>query len=117
MGYSFFARQRLQLFLSTIPSKFSDVAIGLSDWNTGSCVILGFLTEAKFEAEKRKIFGSIYSHCVTGASMNPARTFGLDLVLLDFSHYWVYIVGPIAGGLLAVGIAYLLRGRGSGLSP
>ena len=49
--------------------------------------------------------------------MNPARTFGLDLVLLDFSHYWVYIVGPIAGGLLAVGIAYLLRGRGSGLSP
>jgi len=37
-------------------------------------------------------------------------------VLLDFSHYWVYIVGPIAGGLLAVGIAYILRGRGGDLS-
>jgi aquaporin Z len=48
--------------------------------------------------------------------MNPARSFGPDLVLLDFSHYWVYIVGPIAGGLLAVGIAYLLRGRGGDLS-
>jgi aquaporin Z len=44
--------------------------------------------------------------------MNPARSFGPDLVLLDFSNYWIYVVGPIAGGLLAVGIAYILRGRG-----
>jgi aquaporin Z len=47
--------------------------------------------------------------------MNPARSLGPDLVLLDFSHAWVYLVGPIAGGLLAVGIAYLLRGRGTGI--
>ena len=47
--------------------------------------------------------------------MNPARSFGPDLVLLDFSHYWVYIVGPIADGLLAVGIAYILQGRGTGI--
>lgn len=53
---------------------------------------------------------------ISGASMNPARSFGPDLVLLDFSHYWVYIVGPIAGGLLAVGIAYLLRGSGGDVS-
>ena len=44
--------------------------------------------------------------------MNTARSFGPDLVLWNFSHFWVYIVGPIAGALLAVGIAYILRGRG-----
>ena len=44
--------------------------------------------------------------------MNPARSFGPDLVLLNFSHFWVYLVGPILGGLLAVGIARILRGRG-----
>ena len=62
------------------------------------------------------ILAGLWSSPISGASMNPARSFGPDLVLLDFSHYWVYIVGPIAGGLLAVGIAYLLRGRGGDLS-
>ena len=47
--------------------------------------------------------------------MNPARSFGPDLVLWNFSNYWIYIVGPIAGALLAVGIAYILRGRGTGI--
>ena len=58
------------------------------------------------------ILAGLWSSPISGASMNPARSFGPDLVLLDFSHYWVYVVGPIAGGLLSVGIAYLLRGRG-----
>ncbi|HYB02107.1 MAG TPA: aquaporin, partial [Ktedonobacteraceae bacterium] len=44
-----------------------------------------------------------------------ARSFGPDLVLWNFSHFWIYIVGPIAGALLAVGIAYILRGRGTGI--
>ena len=29
-----------------------------------------------------------------------------------FTGYWVYIAGPIAGAVLAVGIAFVLRGRG-----
>lgn len=49
---------------------------------------------------------------ISGASMNPARSFGPDLVLLNFGHYWVYTVGPVAGALLAVGVAYALRGPG-----
>ncbi len=51
---------------------------------------------------------------ISGASMNPARTFGPDLASATFTSYWVYIAGPIAGAVLAVGIAFILRGRGGG---
>ena len=33
---------------------------------------------------------------ISGASMNPARTFGPTLVGMDFNSYWVYVAGPIA---------------------
>ncbi len=49
---------------------------------------------------------------VSGVSMNPARSFGPALVSGDWSSYWVYVAGPVAGALLAVGFALVLRGRG-----
>ncbi|WP_104164860.1 MIP/aquaporin family protein [Cryobacterium sp. N22] len=51
---------------------------------------------------------------ISGTSMNPARTFGPDLVAWDFTDYWVYLAGPVAGAVVAVGVAYVLRGRGGG---
>ncbi len=51
---------------------------------------------------------------ISGASMNPARTFGPDLVARDFGGYWVYVVGPLVGAIVAVGFAYVLRGPGGG---
>ena len=54
----------------------------------------------------------LWSSPVSGASMNPARSFGPDLVRGDFADYWVYVVGPLAGALIAVGFAWALRGRG-----
>jgi aquaporin Z len=58
----------------------------------------------------------LWASPISGASMNPARTFGPDLVGTTFTGYWVYVAGPLAGAVLAVGIAFVLRGRGDGRS-
>jgi aquaporin Z len=51
---------------------------------------------------------------VSGASMNPVRSLGPALVLNNWTSWWAYLVGPMAGGLLAVGMAWILRGPGGG---
>lgn len=54
----------------------------------------------------------LWASPISGASMNPVRSFAPDVVSADFSHLWVYLVGPTVGMLFAVGFAIVLRGRG-----
>jgi aquaporin Z len=54
---------------------------------------------------------SVWAAPVTGASMNPARSFAPMLVAGDLSHYWIYLVGPLLGAVVAVVFEWILRGR------
>ena len=56
----------------------------------------------------------LWASPISGASMNPGRTFGPDLVGADFTDYWVYVAGPLTGAAIAVGVAFVLRGYGGG---
>jgi len=58
------------------------------------------------------VLAGLWSSPVSGASMNPARSFGPDLVLGNFSHFWIYLLGPLVGAAAAVALARLLRGPG-----
>jgi glycerol uptake facilitator-like aquaporin len=45
-----------------------------------------------------------------GAAFNPARAFGPDVALGNLSTWWVYLLGPVVGATVAVGVASVLRG-------
>jgi aquaporin Z len=47
---------------------------------------------------------------MTGAAMNPARSLSAAIVADDWSHLWIYVLAPLAGGAIAVGFAWILRG-------
>ncbi len=63
---------------------------------------------------------ALFGGAVTGASMNPARSFGPALVAGEWDSFWIYIVGP-ATGALAGAFAYELsrgeHGRPIGTQP
>jgi len=52
----------------------------------------------------------LFASPISGASMNPARTLGPDIVANDFTGWWVYVAGPVTGAAIAVMLIGLVRG-------
>ncbi len=67
------------------------------------------MRDARFESWSR-----VEPVAPTSSHQLDARraSFGPALVSGDFAHYWVYVVGPLAGAVIAVAFAYILRGAG-----
>lgn len=52
----------------------------------------------------------LFSLYWTGGSLNPARSFGPDVVLRTFNGYhWIYWVGPCLGAALAAGFYKFIK--------
>jgi aquaporin Z len=52
----------------------------------------------------------LFASPISGASMNPARTLGPDIVSTTFTGWWVYVAGDLIGAAIAVVIITLVRG-------
>lgn len=50
---------------------------------------------------------------ISGASMNPVRSFAPDLVRGNIHTAWIYVVGPVIGAMIAVGFEWILKGKPS----
>jgi aquaporin Z len=53
----------------------------------------------------------LFASPISGASMNPARSLGPDIVANDYRGWWVYLAGPLLGSAIAVVTMFALRGR------
>ena len=53
---------------------------------------------------------ALFGGPVTGASMNPARSFGPALASGTWTDFWVYLAGPVSGALLGALAYQLVRG-------
>jgi aquaporin Z len=52
----------------------------------------------------------LFASPISGASMNPARSLGPDIVSTDYTGWWVYVAGPVIGAAIAVAIIGAVRG-------
>jgi MIP family channel proteins len=53
---------------------------------------------------------ALFGGPVTGASMNPARSFGPALAAGEWSDFWIYVAGPLAGAALGAFAYQAVRG-------
>jgi len=53
---------------------------------------------------------ALFGGPVTGASMNPARSLGPAIAAWEWRDFWVYVVGPVAGAMLAAFAYQTIRG-------
>ena len=107
---------------ATVPSVGSGSALLYEAVMTGFLmfVIMAVATDARAIGATAAIaiggtvaLDALFGGGVTGASMNPARSFGPALVADEWKAFWIYIVGPLVGALVAAFAYQVVRGQDS----
>ncbi len=101
-------------FGATVPGAgFSTAAALVGETATTFALVLGvftFLGARRLRPFTPLLFPALYAAMVwlegpvSGTSTNPARSLGPAVVAGVWTGWWVYLVGPVAGALAAVGI-------------
>jgi aquaporin NIP len=60
---------------------------------------------------------ALFGGPVTGASMNPARSFGPALAAGEWRSFWIYVIGPIVGAALGALAYQVVRGDHPARAP
>jgi len=57
-------------------------------------------------------FEALFAGPISGASMNPARSFAPALVSGNLAEVWIYLVAPVLGAALAIPLCRLMKTEG-----
>ncbi|GAC1399369.1 MAG: aquaporin [Chloroflexota bacterium] len=57
------------------------------------------------------LLDAMFGGPISGASMNPARSFGPALLSGTWDHFWIYLLAPVIGTILAAFSYELVRGE------
>ncbi len=58
------------------------------------------------------MIGILFAGPITGAAANPAVALGPELMLMNFSNWYVYWIGPVIGGVIAALLyQYVILGK------
>jgi aquaporin Z len=101
-GVSDFKALIMEILLSTgLVSTILGTASGARNiGSNGALAVGGYIALA-----------GLWAAPVSGASMNPVRSFAPDLIRGDLMTTWIYVVGPVLGGVIAVSFEWILKGK------
>ena len=92
----------MEILLTTgLVSVYLGTASGARNIGANSAIAVGGYIAA----------AGLWAAPISGASMNPVRSFAPDLMRGDLHATWIYVVGPIVGAMVAVGFEWILKGK------
>jgi aquaporin Z len=102
LGVSDFKALTMEILLTTgLISTILGTASGARNiGSNGALAVGGYIALA-----------GLWAAPISGASMNPVRSFAPDLIRGDLMTTWIYVVGPVVGAIIAVGFEWILKGK------